>query len=351
MNRSLIPVVLAVTCGGLLRAENLPGEWSPPPDQGGSVLHEPTGLAFPPKIADYELVGIFDYSTEEGMFVRYTSQQARSRADVFLFPTAEKSMPLEAKQRAIMSEIDAVILKLGDMAKAGQYKDIEVGELKVGEIQLWQADALPLGSREVTATRIGQLENGVKEAEIVQWIGSTVYNDCILTIRHIRPAVTGDAGKASLDAFVTGVVQVIRDPSVRREVRDRLKAYAADPLGPSAVEHTLMTLAYLNESQTIKTLVPAPPLTTWLEACEKALPGSGDLLEHAFVMGNARRILEEPAASLDDRLESACAQLIDVYQLLKQKNGAIQQPKLEELAAEVGVKRAAGWLKRQTSGA
>ncbi len=351
--RACFPVAFLLACVGWnapLLAENLPGKWSPPPEMGGSVLHEKTGLAFPPKMGGYDLAGIFDYSNEEGMFVRYTNPQARSRADVFLFPLTEESMTLDARKQAIMNEIDAVILKLGDMAKAGQYKKIMMGELRVGEIELWQEDALPLASREVKVTRIGQLDEGVQEAEMVQWIGATTYRNFIITIRHIRPEATGDAGKTSVDAFVTAVIQVIKDPSVRREVRDRLRAYAADPLGPSASEHTLMTLAYLNESETIKTLVPAPPLTTWLDACEGAFPGSRDLLEHAFVMGNARRIMEDPAASLDDRLESACAQLIDVYQRLKMKNGAIQQPELEELAAEVGMKRAAEWLKRKTAG-
>lgn len=314
------------------------------------MLHEPTGLAFPPKVGGYDLTGIFDFSSEEGMFVRYTSPQARSRADVFLFPTEDKDMPLAARQRAIMSEIDAVILKLGDMAESGDYKDIKPGELRVGEIDVWQSDPLPIGSREVNATKIGDLEDGVEEAGIVFWIGSTIYRDYIITIRHVRPQRTGEAGKESMDAFVGDVLKVIKDPSVRDEVRNRLKAYAAEPLGPSAVEHTLLVLTYLNESATIKTLVPAPPLTTWLEACEQASPGSADVLQHAFVMGNARRVIEAPESSLDDRLESACAQLIDVYQRLEKRGPSIRQPQLEALAEAVGAKSAAEWLKRQAGG-
>lgn len=331
-----------------LQGEDLPGKWSAPPERGGSVLHEGTNLAFPPKLVGYELAGIFDFATEEGMFVRYVNADQRSRADIFLFPLQDKPESVEAKRKVIVDEIDAVIFRLQDMAESGVYKDIEVGELKVGEIELWKEEALPLGSREVKATRIANSEEGTQQAEILQWTGATVYRDYVITIRHLRPQDSGEAGKGSMDAFVTAVVQLIKDPSLQKEVTDRLKLYLADPLGPSAVEHTAVVLAYLNQSLAIPTLVPAPPLTTWLDEAEKEAKGTRDTLAHAFVMGHTNYILANPDAEMDVRLEAACAQLIAVYELLKQRQPEIQQPQLDELQKAVSEGKGAAFIKERT---
>lgn len=350
--KSFYPVVAAIAVGGMtlsfVNGQDLAGKWSPPPERGGSVLHEGTKLAFPPKLADYELAGIFDFSTEEGMFVRYVSDSQRSRADVFLFPLVDKPSELEAKQRVILGEIDAVIFRLEEMIREGVYKDLKVADLKVGTIELWKEEALPLGSRQLEVTRIGQKDQGTVEAKLIQWIGATVFRDYSITIRHLRPQSSGEAGEKSMESFAAGVIQLIKDPSLQAEVEERLKLYAADPLGSSAVENTAVVLAYLNQSLSIPTLVPAPPLTTWLDDCERASEGAKQILEHAFVMGHANHILKHPDASMDDRLEAATWQMVEVYEKMKQRRPEVQQAQLDQLQKAVRAGNGAEYLKERT---
>lgn len=317
------------------------GDWKPPPANGKPWKHETTGLSFPQQLGGYRLAGEFSYH-ETGVFIRYENLEERARCDIFFFPT-DTTPKLEDRHRLILREMEAVISDFQQMARDGRYKNVQIDPVTGSEIALWQKESLPIATRAITATRIGRSDQGVEEAVIKQWIGITHLNNYLLTIRHLRPADTGEAGDANMKKFVGLVLQVIKDPPLRADVRRLVDVYLAEPLSDAGVEAASMVLTYLNQTPFFAVSLPEEPISSWLQQCKAAADGTEAHLLRAFMVGSAKAALD--GADAATILEAGCRQFARIYRELLPKQPQIANREMDQFAAAAEKGQGATWLR------
>ncbi|MDZ4286928.1 MAG: hypothetical protein U0984_03165 [Prosthecobacter sp.] len=318
------------------------GQWKAPAADGSPWKHAGTGLTFPQRLGDYRLAGEFTY-TAGGVFVRYENTEARARADIFLFPSPVKAEKAEDKHRLLLKEMDTVVADLQSMVKQGRYKNIQFAEPVGKEIPLWLKEPLPIVIRTLTATRIGNSARGEQEAQIKQWIGITVVEGHVLTIRHLRPLDTGDQGEQDMQGFVGAIYQIIKDPPLRQEIKRLVDAYHADPFTPDSEQAAAAVLAYLQQNPLLPIHVPEHPISAWLERCKAQAPGTEDHLLRAFMLGGAKAAFD--GADAATCVNEGARQFARVYRHLVQKHPLIALPDMQPFitAAEKG--EGAVWLR------
>lgn len=314
------------------------GAWKAPAPDGSPWQHPETGLSFPQILGGYRLAAEFRY-TDGGVLIRFDSAETRARADIFLFRARVPTATAEDKHRLLLKEMDTVIADLQGMAKQGRYKNIQFAEPVGKEIPLWQREALPIAIRTLTATRIG---TGQREGLIKQWVGITVVEGHILTIRHLRPLDTGDEGEKDMEGFIGSIFQVIKDPALRQEIRRMIDGYHNNPFTPEGDQAAAAVLAYLKQSPTLPIHVPEHPISGWLERCKAEAPGTEDHLLRAFMLGSAKAALDgaDPAKCVNE----GARQFARVYRHLVQQHPRIALPDMQPFitAAEKGA--GATWL-------
>jgi hypothetical protein len=317
------------------------GEWKPPSADGKPWKHAPTGLSFPQQLDGYRLTGEFEYR-EGGRFIRYENLDERARADVFLF-ASPPAPGLEDRHRLILKEMDAVVTDLKSMADSGRYKNVQMGELSGGKLELWQKEALPIATRVITATRIGTSEEGVGEAIIKQWVGITHLGSHLLTIRHLRPADTGDEGEAGMKTFLGRIFQVIKDPPLRAEVLRLVEVYLNDPWSDEGMSAARMVMTYLDQTPFYPIGLPEEPISSWLERCKAKAEGSETHLLRAFMIGSAKAALADHDAEAS--LNEACRQFARIYRELLPKHPQIADPEMDNFAVAAEKGEGAAWLR------
>lgn len=317
------------------------GDWKPPPADGKPWEHKTTGLSFPQQLGGYRLAGEFSYH-EAGVFLRYESLEERARCDIFFFPTGA-APKLEDRHRLILREMEAVVTDFQQMAKDGRYKNVQIDPVTGSEIELWQQEPLPIATRTITATRIGRSDEGVEEAVIKQWIGITHLNNYLLTIRHLRPADTGDAGDGNMKKFVGLVLQVIKDPPLRADVRRLVDVYLNEPWSAAGTEAASMVLTYLDQTPFFAVSLPEEPISSWLEQCKAAAEGTETHLLRAFMVGGAKAALD--GADAATILDAGCRQFARIYRELLFKQPQIANREMDQFAAAADKGEGAAWLR------
>jgi hypothetical protein len=317
------------------------GEWTPPAADGSPWKHEPTGLIFPQILGPYRFKSEFTYA-DGGKLLRYESAEARARADIFLFRSPTPTPSAEDVHRLLLKEMDTVEADMRAMVKQGRYKNLQFSEVSGKELDIWQRDPLPIAIRTLTATRVSATST-VDEAAIKQWIGITLVEGYILTIRHLRPLDTGAEGEADMEGFVGSIYQVVKDPALRQEIQKLIGAYLADPFSKDSEQAAAAVLAYLDKSPTLPIHVPERPVSGWLERCRSAAPGTEDHLLRAFMLGSAKAAFEGAGAAAS--VNEGARQFARVYRQLVKNHPAIALPEMQPFitAAEEGA--GAEWLR------
>jgi len=318
------------------------GQWKAPANDGRSWKHGGTGLAFPQLLGTSRLAGEFEYK-DGGTFIRYENLDERSRADIFLFKTGAPLPALEDRHRRILSEMDNVVSDMEAMVRQGRYKNLDAGALQGGELELWQQQSLPIATRQFTATRLGISKEGSAEAVIKIWVGITIVADHILTIRHMRPADTGEAGEQSMKTFAGLVFQIIKDPSLRGHIRELLAAYLKNPLSDDGEQAAAAVLAYLEQAPWFPINIPEDPVSGWMEKFEKSAPGTQDHLLRAFMLGAAKAAFEDADALAC--LNAGARQFAVIYRELARQHPQITLPEVDSFAAAAEKDLGAAWLK------
>ena len=318
-----------------------PGHWKAPSKDGRPWKHAGTGLAFPAMLGGYRLAGEFEYE-KGGCFIRYENLELRTRVDIFFFPVASKAATLEEQQRLILQEMDNVTTDLQEMVKQGRYKNLSIGPLGGGAIDLWMKDDAPLAARVITATRIGQNDEGVQEAVLKQWVGITYFENHLITIRQMRPASTGDAGEEGFKNFGGMIFQIIKDPALRADISRMIDLYLADPFSEDSVQATGAVLAYLKQAPFYPISIPEYPISDWLERCKKVAPGTQDHLLSAFMLGAAKAAFAGGDSSAC--LNAGAKQFATIYRQLATKNPQIKLPEIDEFAVEAEQGHGGEWL-------
>ena len=348
-----VKIPLLLTCCALAAAWPAPGQapngspagrWQAPSPDGQPWKHPGTGLIFPQYLGDHRLAGEFAYEAG-GVFLRYENVEERSRADVFLFPLASPLPDIEDQQRRILTEMDAVILDMEAMVRNGRYKNLDTGELIGGELELWQKQSLPIATRQLTATRLGIAKEGAVEAVIKLWVGITIVENHVLTIRHMRPADAGESGEQSMKSFVGLVFQIIKDPSLRSHLKELIEAYLANPLAEDGEQASAAVLAYLGQAPYYPINIPEDPIAGWLEHAEKQAPGTQDHLLRAFMLGSAKAAFAEGNAL--ECLNSGARQFAIIYRELSRQFPAITLPEADAFVAAAEKGLGAEWLKER----
>jgi hypothetical protein len=324
---------------------NEQGGFEPPPAGGGAWKHEGTGLSFPQTLGNHRMVSEFRFKEGGGVFLRYESQQDRSRADIFFFPHTQSELAEPEARAAINNELDTVVAQFQNMANEGRYKNVVVDEPADGQIPLWPEGSLPLTVRSLVATKLGDTLDGPKEAQVKQWIGVTLIKGHLVTIRYTHPTSTGDAGEQVLKAFVGMVFQVIKDPPLRAQIRDLVSVYAANPFSKDAEQAAAAVLAYVQKTPFVSAPIPAQPLASWLEHCKNEAPGTETHLLRAFAMGSAQLGLDEKPT--EECLNAGAKQFLYIYGQLLATHPRISLAGVAELSEAVKAGDAAGYLMRK----
>ncbi|MFM2177223.1 MAG: hypothetical protein RL015_1321 [Verrucomicrobiota bacterium] len=322
-----------------------PGQWKAADKEGRPWKHPGTGLNFPSVLSNYRLAGEFAYEAG-GSFIRYENLDERARADIFFFPTGPNISTLEEKQRLILQEMDNVSKDLEAMVKQGRYKNLAFGPLGAGSLELWRREPLPMAARSITATRIGKNDEGVVEAMLHQWVGITIYEKHLITIRQMRPASTGPEGDAALQSFAQSVFQVIKDPAMKIEISQMIDKYMAAPFSEESIQASGAVLAYLKQSPFYPINIPEYPVSEWLEHCNKISAGTDQTLLTAFMLGSAKAAFAEGDAFAC--LKAGSKQFAVIYRQLATKHPGIAKPEMEEFVAEAEKDRGDEWLMRFT---
>lgn len=344
------PLLLLICCAlaaawpapGQAPAGEPAGRWQAPSPDGRPWKHAGTGLIFPQFLGDYRLAGEFAYETG-GVFLRYENVEERARADIFLFPTGAALPSLEDQQRRILTEMDGVVSDMEAMVRNGRYKNLDTGELVGGELELWQKQSLPIATRQLTATRLGVAKEGTVEAIVKLWVGITLVDNHVLTIRHMRPADAGESGETSMKGFVGLVFQIIKDPSLRGHLQELIAAYLKNPLAEDGAQAAAAVLAYLNQAPYYPINIPEDPVAGWLAHAEKQAPGTQDHLLRAFMLGSAKAAFAESDALAC--LDAGARQFALVYRELARQFPAITLPEADSFVAAAEKGLGAEWLK------
>jgi hypothetical protein len=177
------------------------------------------------------------------------------------------------------------------------------------------------------------------------WYGSSVFEGHVILMRHIRPAETGDKGEADMKSFVESMTRILKDPSLRKEVRPAMELYVQNPLTKEGQEAAKIVLGYLENSPMVPVLVPQPPLTTWAAEMEKIVPNSGSQMLRAYVISGALAALNDK----DSRrcLTLACQQVVRVYLEIKRLKPTVWHEGLEDMTKAVERGEVAVWFEKQ----
>lgn len=335
-------LALTLTGTSVLVAAEPKGEWTPPNQDNKPWKHRETGLSFPAYLGDYRFAGHFEYE-DGGVLLRYENLAEQGRADIFMFKAGGSFPTLEDKQRRILAEMDTVKTDMESMVKQGRYKNLTVSDFQGGELQLWQKQALPIATGVITATRIGISDQGSEQAVVRQWIGVTLLDSYLITIRHMRPASTGDAGEQAMKRLVGLIFQVLKDPSIRSHIEELVAGYLADPFSEDGEQAAGAVLAYLNQTPYFPINIPEDPVAGWLEHCKQIAPGTEQQLLRAFMLGSAKAAFADGDA--ETCLKEGSRQFAKVYRHLVTQHPQITRPEMEQfvIAAEKG--DGAVWLK------
>lgn len=321
------------------------GSWFAPDATGKPWRHEPTGLSFPTTLGTHRLAGEFRYEQGGGRFIRYESMDERSRADIFFFPAPSKDITMEEKQRLLLQEMDNVVKDLNAMTKEGRYRKLQLGELGVGGIDLWEKESLPIVARSCEMTRVAKdPKGGEEEVLLKQWTGIIFVDGYIVTIRQMRPITTADNGEAGLQSFAQLVTQIIKDPPLRRGVAKMVDLYMEDPLSDDGVHATAAVLAYLKTATDLPISIPEYPVQGWLEHCKNVAPGSEDHLLRAFMLGSAKVALA--GGDMAACMNAGAAQFAKVFRQLHAKSPAISLPQIDAFLAAANEGKGGDWLLR-----
>jgi hypothetical protein len=320
------------------------GQWVPPATDGTSWKHQPTQLSFPTFLGDYRFAGHFDYK-DGGVLLRYENPQEQGRMDVFLFKSEVPLPTTEDKHRRILAEMSTVSRDMESMVKQGRYKNLTVGDPIGGELELWQKQSLPIATSIITATRIGTTEAGTEEAVVRQWLGITVLDDYLITLRHMRPASTGDAGEEAMKRLIGLIFQVIKDPSLRVHIRQLVEDYMADPFSEKGGEAAGAVLAYLKQTPYFPINIPEDPVAGWLEHCKTVAPGTEDHLLRAFMLGSAKAAFADGDARTC--FKEGARQFAVIYRKLVAEHPQITRPEMEVFVTRAEKGEGDLWLKER----
>ncbi|MCP5556226.1 MAG: hypothetical protein H7A55_00610 [Verrucomicrobiaceae bacterium] len=321
------------------------GTWKAPPSGGRAWRQVETGLMFPNQLETFQLKGVLDYKDEDGHLLRYDSAAERARADIFIFKHDGASTTELDRKNAIAQEMAHVRENLSQMELSGDYKNVVQEEELTGDIPLWKKDPVPILVKTISATKILKGVDGATEGAVKIWTGVTFFEGYLVTLRHTRPADTGQGGEVAMKEFVQRFFQIIRDPSLRVEMEPMLAEYFQSPLSPAGDEAATVLLGYLKETA-LPISMPAPPITTWAEAAEKVVPGTGTHLLRAFVLGSAKAALDDKEATAC--LDAATVQFVKIYREIKQTYPGLQTPEIEELGKAVDKGEGGAWLLKKT---
>jgi len=322
------------------------GTWQAPPSGGRAWRHAATGLTFPNELDTYLLKGILDYKDDDGFLLRFDSPEERARADIFIFKHDGASATPTDREAAIAQEMAHVRDNLRQMELDGDYKEVHQDEVLKGKIPLWKTDPAPILVHTLSATKILKGVDGAAEGPVKIWIGVTFYEGYLVTLRHVRPADTGEGGEVGMKQLVERFFQTVRDPALRVEMEPMLKEYFADPFSEAGEQAATVLLGYLKETA-LPISMPAPPITSWAEAAEKSVPGTGTQLLRAFVLGSAKAAFEDKDAA--DCLNAATVQFVHIYREIKKRFPGLQTPEIEELSKAVDDGKGGVWLMQKSA--
>jgi hypothetical protein len=339
----------------VLAAQEMPkdkasGKWNPPPAELPAWVAEPTGLRFPLNFGRYAMQGVFDYAEmANDHIIRYESVEERARGDLFLLKAKSVPKTEEERETFLHESMIAVLDDFFVMADEGKYDELADEGALEGTIELWKAKAIPLKAQKLAATRVEKVDGKEVRTPLKIWYGATLYEGFLITIRHMRPADTGEKGETGMKEFVDGVMRLIKDPSLRKDVLPAFQAYTKAPLSKEGQEAAKVVLGYLDNSPMVPVLLPQPPLTVWAEEMEKLVPNAGAQLLRAYVITGAMAAMEDKNSSTC--LTLACQQVVRIYLELQRLQLGLRHEGLETMTRAVERGEVAAWFQTQMKNA
>lgn len=323
------------------------GEYLKFSEDGSPWKHPETDLRFPQTLGEFVLSQGFQAKDKEGgTALTYVHKGSDIKADLLLTPCPKETAISVDIMPHVEEQLRQMARELRQLATAQGYTEVEEGRGKIerGKVDLWQLGIIPVAQAkmEFTAADPSQAES---HPPLSQWLSVTLYQDSWIQTSLLMPVSKGSDGEKLREQFMKMLFQVIREPSVFGELMQLCDKYTKDPLSDEARASADALWRFSQESPVLEITLPGEALTPALNQLATVAPGSEQDALRAYLVGAGKKTLLEE--SIDSRLAEGARLMTVVYDLLKQKDGKVKSPMLEELKQAVADNKAADWMRRR----
>ncbi len=323
------------------------GEWLKFPEDGSAWKHPDTDLRFPMELAGFVLKkGFRDQRAEAGTALTYAHKSLDVKADILLTPCPKKIATMVDVMPAVKGSLEQTAKDLAKAAAAKGYQEdaAKRGKLELGKMTLWEAGEIPAAQMKVELIPAPPATAETLPS-INEWLNLTLYQDSWIMTSVVMQSKLGAEGEKARVAFVQGLMQTIRDPSLLAQMIRVCDDYIRDPLSDTGRENADHLLAFSRESPIVRITLPGEALTSALNEIAVAAPGNEKDVLRAFLVGSgAKSLLEE---SIDSRLEEGARVMSHVYLMLQKKDPKVQSATMNQIVGASAQQQAADWLRKR----
>ena len=323
------------------------GAWVNLPKDGTPWKHPGTDLIFPQVMGDFSLNGGFlDKLPDAGVAITYTHPKLPLKADVVISPCREQLVKIPDVMKVARDNLEKLAADLLALSKAQGYTEAQRSPIDEQRLPLWETSDIPFVSQTVELTPASPA--GGKVSALNQWLAVLIYKDHFVQINVIMPSAIIKSNKADADQLITSILQCIRYPTLKPQMLEVCRTYAAVPLTDDGRKAADALLVFSKESPVFEIIFPGEALTPFLdEVSKKSQATSLDFLR-AFAVGSGVVTLQNGTA--DDSLEEGARMMIVLRDMLKEKSTPVESTFLDDLAKASGEKKAAEFLRQRMSG-
>lgn len=316
------------------------GEWLAPPEKGAPWRHAGTDTQWAHRIGDHVLRAEYRFKDGSGGFLRYESQESGSRLDIYLISQPEiRLKTLGGVKVVINQELQRVALDLEQMKREGRYKNVRFGEVVSGEIDLWQAPAIPLVARMDELIKPMKGEEGTQEVSLLQWTCVVPIGGYLVTFRQVRAAKPG--AQEAMAGLAMPLFRVLKEPALRRAVIPLMKRWLTAPFSPDADAELGTVLAFLKDNPSVPVALPEGSLGVWVIEASQTAAQLGQSLLGAYLVGAGLSALEGSSQSL---VEAGASEVLKMGRELQARQPSLRLTSFTEFERACAQGRGGAWL-------
>lgn len=345
-------MVLALTgIGSPLHAveteANSKGAWVNLPKDGTPWKHPGTDLIFPQLMGDFSLNGGYlDKLPGAGVAITYSHPKLPLKADIVIAPCREQLAKTPDVMKVARDNLEKLAADLLALSKAQGYTEAQRSPIDEQRLPLWETSDIPFVSQTVELAPSSPA--GAKLSSLNQWLAVLIYKDHFVQINVIMPSAVITSNKADADQLITNILQCIRYPTLKPQMLEVCRTYAAVPLTDDGRKAADALLAFSKESPVFEIIFPGEALTSFLDEIGKQSQTTSLDFLRAFIVGSGVVTLQNGMA--DESLEEGARMMIVLRDMLKEKSTPVESTFLDDLAKASSEQKAAAFLRQRMSG-